>query len=105
MPRSDYTPIKTARKPKQRIQDDLQSASGRLVSAEIAWIEAWLENEALEEEKKRRKKQEEEDEETARQLNFKEHEERGGLLEWYFSLFKMHFNVVAVVLINFLRIA
>jgi hypothetical protein len=82
---TDYTPIKTARKPKQRTQLDLQSPAGRLVSAEIAWVESWLETQASEAERKRRKRQEEDDEEAARQLNFKEHEESGGLLEWSVS--------------------
>jgi hypothetical protein len=66
----------------------LKTAAGALVAAEIAWVESWIETRAMEEQQKRRKKQEEEDEEAARRLNFLEHEESGGLLEW-FVLFKL----------------
>lgn len=62
---------------------DLQTPAGRQVAAEIAWIESWLERQVMDEERKQRKKQEEEDAEAARQLNYEEHEENGGLLEWY----------------------
>ena len=72
-----------ARPAKASIPYDLQNPQGREVALEIAWVEEWLEKKAAEEEQERRKKQEELDEEAARQLNFKEHELSGGLLEWY----------------------
>lgn len=53
---------------------------------ELAWVEAWVDGKQMEEEQKRRKIQEEEDAEAARQLNYLEHEEGGGLLEWYGTL-------------------
>jgi peptide subunit release factor 1 (eRF1) len=63
---------------------DLQSSpDGKDVAAEMAWIEAWLERKEDERERQRRKIMEEEDAEAARLLNFKLHEESGGLLEWY----------------------
>jgi hypothetical protein len=61
----------------------LGTPAGREVALEVAWIESWLEKLATEEDCKRRKKQEEADAEAAKLLNFKEHEESGGLLEWY----------------------
>lgn len=60
----------------------LRSAGGQEVAAELAWVDSWLESNAMEEENKRRKKQEEDDEEAARQLNYQEHQVNGGLLEW-----------------------
>src|SRR5579871_6818266 len=83
LPLNEYSPRKTPRGIKNTIATDLQTQAGREVAAEIAWVEGWLEKRAEEAESKRRKEQEEADAETARQLNFKEHEEAGGLLEWY----------------------
>jgi hypothetical protein len=80
---SQYNPLKTARPPKARVALELQSPAGRDVAAELAFIESWFEGAAMKVELERRKKQEEADEEAARQLNYKEHEVNGGLLEWY----------------------
>jgi len=68
--------------PRRALEQELRSPSGQEVSLEIAWVEEYLESQRHEQERKRRKKQEEDDAEAARQLNFKEHEESGGLLEW-----------------------
>ena len=57
---------------------------------ELGWVEAWVQGKQLEEERKRRKLQEEEDAEAARELNYQEHEEGGGLLEWYEILCSCH---------------
>ena len=67
---------------KGSVARDLETPTGRQVSAEIAFIESWFEKMALKTELETRKQQEEADEEAARQLNFKEHEVNGGLLEW-----------------------
>jgi len=80
---SNYSPLKSSRGLKASIARDLQTPTGRQVSAEIAYIETWFEGRAMKEALERRKRQEEEDEEAARQLNFQEHEVNGGLLEWY----------------------
>lgn len=98
-----YVPLKRPRAPKIHLEGDLQSPCGREVSLEIAWIEEYLEKQKAEEEQKRRKKQEEDDAEAARQLNFKEHEESGGLLEWYTILDLT--DVVDVVMMNVLRMS
>jgi len=76
--------MKRPRAPKPRLELDLQTLSGMEVSHEMAWVEAYLEKQKVEEDQNRRKKQEEDDAEAARQLNFKEHEASGGLLEWYY---------------------
>jgi len=86
LPSTEFSPRKTPRGRKHTIATDLQTPAGREVAAEIAWVESWLENRAAEAESKRRKIQEEADAEAARQLNFKEHEEGGGLLEWYICI-------------------
>jgi len=98
-----YAPLKRPRAPKIYLERDLQSPCGHEVSLEMAWIEAYLEKEKAEEERKRRKKQEEDDAEAAKQLNFKEHEESGGLLEWYAVLNLT--DAVDVVMMNVLRIS
>lgn len=70
------------RLPKTTIARDLETPAGKELSLEIVWIEEYLEKKKVEEEDQLRKKQEEEDAEKARELNFKEHEISGGLLEW-----------------------
>jgi hypothetical protein len=81
LPSSNYKPLKTGRG-KSGLRG-LETPLGREVALEVAWIKTWLEKQATEEDCKRRKKQEEADAEAAILLNFKEHEESGGLLEWY----------------------
>ena len=85
---------------KDTVGRDLNTTTGRQVSAEIAFIESWFDKIALKTELERRKRQEEEDEEAARQLNFKEHEVNGGLLEWYFSTLPKILMEVAVATTN-----
>ena len=70
------------RAPKSTITKDLQTPGGIEVNLEVIWIEEYLEKKKVEEESERKKRQEEEDAEKARELNFKEHEISGGLLEW-----------------------
>jgi len=60
-------------------------AQNKEFADEVAWVEAWVEGKQMEDERKRRRIQEDEDAEAARQLNYREHEEGGGLLEWYKS--------------------
>ena len=83
LPPSNYRPMTRARVAKASIPYDLQSPQGREVGLEIAWVEEYFEKRAVEEETERKKRQEELDAEAARELNFKEHELSGGLLEWY----------------------
>jgi hypothetical protein len=87
LPSTNYVRLKSARGSNSNIPVLLQSLEGQEVAEELAWIDSWLERNALEEERKRRKKQEEDDEEAARQLNFQEHQVGGGLLEWYIQFF------------------
>jgi len=79
---SNYSPLKTTRGMKASIARDLETPAGRNISAEIVFLESWFEGRAMKNELERRKRQEEEDEEAARELNFREHEVNGGLLEW-----------------------
>jgi TRIAD3 protein (E3 ubiquitin-protein ligase RNF216) len=83
---SQYKAIKTPRGKKARVAIELQTPIGREVEEEMAWIEGWLERRARDAELERIKTMEQADEEAARALNFKLHEESGGLLEWYFTL-------------------
>ena len=103
LPQANYVPIKTARVTNHRAEAELQTVEGAEVAAEVAWIGSWLQGRVLEEESKRRKKQEEDDAEAAKQLNYQEHQANGGLLEWYL-LSNVLLIVVAVVLMNVLRI-
>jgi len=83
LPKTSYVPRKTNRPLKHTLEQDLKTPGGQLVSLEMAWIETWLEGREAEERRKSRKQQEEADAEAAKELNFKEHEDGGGLLEWY----------------------
>lgn len=100
---TDYNPIKTSRGTNHRAEAELQAPEGAEVAAEMEWIQSWLEGRLSEEEAKRRKKQEEDDAEAARQLNYQEHQAKGGLLEWCFRL-NLLLIVVVVVLMNIPRI-
>jgi hypothetical protein len=78
--------VNELKKPRNKyiLSTDLQSTSqAKEIAAEMAWIQACLEKKEDEREHQRRKTMEEEDAEAARLLNFKLHEESGGLLEWY----------------------
>jgi hypothetical protein len=81
LPTSNYKPLKHGRSKSGLAL--LETPAAREVALEDAWIKQWLEKIESEEERQRRKKQEEADAEAAKLLNFKEHEEGGGLLEWY----------------------
>jgi hypothetical protein len=85
LPPNAYTPIRTMRTSRSTLKGDLEVILARYpdFAEELGWVEAWVEGKRTEEERKRRKLQEEQDEETARELNYKEHESGGGLLEWY----------------------
>ena len=85
LPPGTYTPIKTSRSNKTNPKNDGAMAQNKEFADEVAWVEAWVEGKQMEDERKRRKIQEDEDAEAARQLNYREHEEGGGLLEWYKS--------------------
>jgi hypothetical protein len=81
LPASNYKPLKHGRV--KAGLAGLHTPAGRQVALEDAWIKEWLRKREKEEERQRIKKQEEADAEAAKLLNFKEHEEGGGLLEWY----------------------
>ena len=83
LPASHYRPVNRPRVPRPNLLIELQNPQGREVALEIAWVEGYLAKKAVEEELAEKKRQEELDAEAARELNFKEHELSGGLLEWY----------------------
>jgi hypothetical protein len=61
-----------------RIEAFLNQPGGKEVKEEMDWVEEFLEKE----EQKKRKMQEEDDAEVAMNLNFRLHQESGGLIEW-----------------------
>lgn len=100
LPAANYRQMNRSRAPRASIAYDIQNPQGREVAIEIAWVETYLEKKRVEEETERIRRQEEADAEAARELNFKEHELSGGLLEWYHDVGGGKLMVVGVVLMS-----
>ena len=83
---SDYSSLKRARAVKSSIVGDLQTPAGRLLLAEIAFVESWLEGSDKKGKHKRKIPRDGGVEVSTSRLENEEREIHEGVLQWYLHL-------------------